>query len=80
LLESGKFKRMSPEQLVATILEHARLENELFGELSGMKRMRKHVTWYLKAAGIAFDSHEIYSLERIRDLEILLGNAIGAKH
>ncbi|MBA3045181.1 MAG: tRNA dihydrouridine synthase DusB [Candidatus Thermoplasmatota archaeon] len=79
LLESGKFERMSPELLASTILDHARIEQELFGELSGMKRMRKHVTWYFKAAGIKFDSQLIYSLETIADLENVLNKCIPAK-
>ena len=45
----------------------------------GMKRMRKHVTWYLKAAGRRFDSHEVYSLETAEGLGGLLERALFAK-
>ncbi|MDO9538329.1 MAG: tRNA-dihydrouridine synthase family protein [Thermoplasmata archaeon] len=72
LLENGHFTRMSHNTLRDTMLEHARLEQELFDELGGMKRMRKHVTWYLKAAGLGYDSHQVYSLETMKELENFL--------
>lgn len=78
-LKNGKFDRMTPKILMATILEHARLEQELFGELGGMKRMRKHVTWYLKAAGLHYNTHEVYALESIEGLEGVLERTVFAK-
>ncbi len=76
LLESGSFQRMDRGMLAETMLKHANMEKELFGELSGMKRMRKHVTWYMRAAKIEFDTHQVYSLERISDLEGILEKCI----
>ncbi len=79
LFETGSFGRLSHSALFDTVMEHARLEGELFGYLAGMKRMRKHVTWYLKAAGRRFDSHEVYSLETAEGLGGLLERALFAK-
>ncbi|MDD4308246.1 MAG: tRNA-dihydrouridine synthase [Thermoplasmata archaeon] len=79
LLNSGSFVRMSSETIVKTVTEHARLERELFGELAGMKRMRKHVTWYLKAAHLPYETHEVYRMENADNLESILEKALGAK-
>ncbi len=79
LLDAGTFRRMTPDTLFDTVMEHARLEQELFGELGGMKRMRKHVTWYLRAAKLRFDTHEVCALEDIGTLRDLLEKAIFAK-
>jgi tRNA-dihydrouridine synthase B len=79
LHETGEFKRMTPIILSETILAHARMEMELFGELAGMRRMRKHITWYFKAAGIHYNTHEIYALESIQALENVLETTIFAK-
>jgi nifR3 family TIM-barrel protein len=79
LLENGRFERMIPETLADTMLGHARLEAELFGEVSGMKRMRKHVTWYMRAARMEFDSRQVYSLERLSDLSAILERSLDTK-
>lgn len=79
LLSTGTFGRMSPGTLFDTMLEHTELEQELFGGSSGIKRMRKHVTWYLRAAGLRFDTREVYSLEDAGTLRKLLEKAIFAK-
>ncbi len=75
LLKTDTFERMSTKTLATAMMDHARLEAELFGERSGMKRMRKHVTWYLRAAKFDFDTHRVYSLEQLADLESLLATS-----
>lgn len=79
LLETGAFERMDGLTLTDTILEHARLEQEAFGELGGMKRMRKHVIWYMRAAKLDYDGREVYSLSDMAGLERLLGKPVPAK-
>lgn len=79
LLRAWKFERMNADTLFRTVTEHAELEQELFGDLAGMKRMRKHVTWYLRAARLGFDTHEVYALEDMDALRSLLERAIFAK-
>jgi tRNA-dihydrouridine synthase len=52
--------------LKETVLEHARLECGQFGESRGMSRMRKHLHWYLKAAGA---DNRLLPVDRLSTLE-----------
>ncbi len=76
LLEKGRFDRMGPDTLMKTITRHAELEEQYFGELAGMKRMRKHAIWYLKAAGYKFTHREFYRIEKLSELDGLLAGII----
>jgi tRNA-dihydrouridine synthase B len=73
LLKKGKYHRMGAEELGGTVREHAALERGMFGEERGMSRMRKHLHWYLKAAGVGYDRTGVDRLATVRDLEGLLG-------
>ncbi len=73
---SGSFERMSDDLLAATILDHAGLEKEVYGEGAGMKRMRKHALWYLKASGHEYPHRRVYQLATIAELEELLAEVI----
>jgi len=72
LLSGGKFKAMDRETLGKTVREHARLECDQFGEMRGMSRMRKHLHWYLKAAGADNRSLPVDRLSTLDGLEKLL--------
>ena len=76
LLKNGKYQRMSYETLAETIIDHARLEQELFGEQAGIRRMRKHVHWYFRAAGINCLAKDIYHIETIEELTNLVEGQI----
>jgi tRNA-dihydrouridine synthase B len=73
LLKAGRYERMSGEELVSAIKEHAVLESELFGEIRGMSRMRKHLHWYMKAARIGYDRTGVDHIATLQDLEDLMG-------
>lgn len=75
-LNSGTFDRIPDEELVTTIFDHAGLEKEVYGEHAGMMRMRKHVLWYLKAAGHEYPHKRVYQLNTIVELEDLLAEVI----
>jgi len=75
-LNSGSFERLPDEVLAITILDHAGLEKEVYGENTGMMRMRKHVLWYLKAAGHEYPHKRVYQLGTIVELEELLAEII----
>jgi len=79
LLKDGKYERMSHDKLAETIIDHARLEQELFGEHAGIRRMRKHVHWYFRAAGIKCLAKDIYILETLEELTKLVEKRILAK-
>jgi tRNA-dihydrouridine synthase B len=72
LLNKGRFTGMDRETLAATVREHARLECEQFGEQRGMSRMRKHLHWYLKAAGADNRKWSVDRLSSLADLERVL--------
>jgi len=73
LLKEGKYHRMSREVLRKTIRDHAAQECELYGEERGMSRIRKHLHWYLKAAGVGYDRTGVDGVASENDLEGLLG-------
>jgi nifR3 family TIM-barrel protein len=79
LLETGSFKRMSHDQLVRTIHDHAALEAKVYGEMKGILRMRKLVHWYLKAARIPTLKLDINALTTIKELDALVDNAMVTK-
>ncbi len=72
LLSGGKSRAMDRETLGNTVREHARLECDQFGEERGMSRMRKHLHWYLKAGGAAFDRAGVDRLAARADLDKVL--------
>ena len=76
LLKNGDYERMKPDTLAATIIDHAKLEMELFGEQGGIRRMRKHVHWYFKGAGIQCQVKDIYHIETLEELTGLVENSI----
>ncbi len=76
LLDGNSFQRPEGRELGHIILRHARLEEELFGKSMGMKRMRKHVHWYLEAAGAAFDAKGVFSLTCLSELEGFLNEVL----
>ncbi len=76
LFRTGKFERMSKELLLSTIMDHARLETEYYGKDSGIKRMRKHAVWYMKAAGFPLPHREVYQLRALDELGTLLTTAL----
>jgi tRNA-dihydrouridine synthase B len=72
MLKEGRFRAMDRETLGRTVREHARLECAMFGETRGMSRMRKHMHWYLKAAGADKRSLPVDSLSTLEGLGRLL--------
>lgn len=74
LPESGRLTgKPTREELVNTILRHAKMQVELNGELAGMREMRKHVAWY--TAGLPHSAMlrgKVNEIEKITDLEQLL--------
>ena len=79
LLEHGEYQRMPLEALASTIIDHAKLEQELFGDQAGIRRMRKHVHWYFRAAGIKCLAKDIYHIETLEELTSLVENQVLAK-
>jgi len=75
ILREGKFSPMDRETVGKTVMEHARLECEQFGEVRGMSRMRKHLHWYLKAAGADNRALPVDSLSTFEGLGKLLDTA-----
>jgi len=73
LLKEGKYRRMRLEELRGTIRDHAALECDMYGEERGMSRMRKHLHWYLKAAGVGYVRTGVDRLATMHDLDGLLG-------
>jgi len=78
LLKEGKIRRMDAATLRETVLEHASLECDMFGEQRGMRRMRKHLHWYLKAAGADNRSLPVDSVATLEGLGRLMGRAFDA--
>ena len=72
LLKDGTYHRMECEAVGKTIREHAALECEQYGEERGMSRIRKHVHWYLKAAGVDFEGKDVDGLGSMMALDSLL--------
>ncbi len=72
LLKNGDYQRMSSDTLATTIIDHAKLEQDLFDERGGIRRMRKHVHWYFRAAGIKCLAKDIYHIETLEELTNLV--------
>jgi tRNA-dihydrouridine synthase len=75
MLNEGKYRTMDRETVGKTVIDHARLECEQFGEERGMSRMRKHLHWYMKAAGADNRSLPVDRLSTLEGLERLLDRA-----
>lgn len=68
-------------ELCQMILRHARMQADLKGEISGMKEMRKHITWY--TAGLPHSAavrRECNYVENMEGLEKLLGKICDLEH
>ena len=76
LLKDGNFKRMTKGKLKETIHDHAVLEAKLYGDDKGIRRMRKNVMWYLKAAKIRCANEQINHLNDIAGLDALIEDAL----
>jgi len=76
LLKDGHFKRMTKATLKETIHDHAALEALLYGDDKGIRRMRKNVMWYLKAAKIRCSNEQINRLKDLSGLDTLLEDAL----
>lgn len=66
-------QRPDKNELIQMIVRHAHMQVECFGELSGMRQMRKHVAWY--TTGFPHSAAlrgKINEIEKIDDLEQLL--------
>ena len=75
MLKNGRFWAMDRETLKETVREHAALECAMFGERRGMSRMRKHLHWYIKAAGADNRSLPVDSLSTLEGLSRLMDRA-----
>ncbi len=70
--------RPSKDEMLETILEHARLQLEYKGEYIGVREMRKHVSWY--SAGMPGGSklrNLVNSMETMDDIENVVKKAFG---
>lgn len=66
-------ERPSVEELVETMLRHARLQLKYKGEYPGIREMRKHVAWYTQGLpGSSSLRREMNSVESYGELETLL--------
>ena len=79
LFNNEDYGRMSADTLATTIIDHAKLEMELFGEQGGIRRMRKHVHWYYRAAGIKCLAKDIYHIDTLEELTESVNKHILAK-
>lgn len=69
--------RPSLEELMETMLRHARLQIEYKGDYLGIREMRKHVGWYTTGLkGAAALRAEINQVQSYEELEQLLGNKL----
>jgi tRNA-dihydrouridine synthase B len=76
LYQDGKFERMDENRLRETIVDHAKMECALLDEDYGMRRMRKHLHWYFKAAGLKYDAGSVDEISSLTALERLLDTAL----
>ena len=72
LMKEGGFERMGPEVLERTILDHAALEVALYGERRAIRRMRKHVHWYLAPVKRSYRPVEVTGLDTLKQLDALV--------
>ncbi len=70
-LETGTpVGRPSQEELLATILRHAKLQLEYKGEYTGIREMRKHVAWYTSGLyNSASLRNRVHQMETFEELE-----------
>jgi tRNA-dihydrouridine synthase B len=62
-----------PEQVIATIIEHARLNIRQYGETIGIMRFRKHLGWYIKGLpGARFMRDRAFRVKTFGELEEFL--------
>lgn len=73
-LEEGKLREgPSVDEVMETILRHAKLQLQYKGEYIGMREMRKHVAWYMHGfPNAAAFRNDVNHVETIEDLENLL--------
>ncbi|MFI3200791.1 MAG: tRNA dihydrouridine synthase DusB [Eubacteriales bacterium] len=64
-------EKPSKEELLSTILQHAKLQLQYKGDYIGIREMRKHVAWYTvglyQAAKLRNRIHQIESFEELED-------------
>ncbi|MFI3177103.1 MAG: tRNA dihydrouridine synthase DusB [Eubacteriales bacterium] len=70
-LETGTpVDRPGQEELLATILRHAKLQLEYKGEYTGIREMRKHVAWYTSGLyNSASLRNRVHQMETFEELE-----------
>lgn len=65
-------EKPSPEEMVAMILRHAKMQLEFKGAYTGIREIRKHAAWYTTgykhAARLRSESNEVESLEELEEL------------
>ena len=70
---SGTVRTPSPEEVRAMMLRHARMQVEYKGDYTGIREMRKHISWY--TAGMPHSARlraRINSVESLEELEEIL--------
>ena len=61
------------DELIDTILRHAKMQVEFKGEFMGMREMRKHIAWYTNGYHNAAKLRNMVNqVESYNDLELLL--------
>ena len=73
-LENGKLlDKPSKEEVKAMMLRHARMQVECKGDYTGIREMRKHISWYTTGLpGSAKLRGRINSVESLEEMEALL--------
>ena len=71
--ETGEhLPKPSPEEMVAMILRHAKMQLEFKGDYTGIREIRKHAAWYTSgykhAARLRSAINEVESLEELEEL------------
>lgn len=65
-------EKPSPEEMVAMILRHAKMQLEFKGDYTGIREIRKHAAWYTTgykhAAKLRSAINEVESLEELEEL------------
>lgn len=65
-------EKPSPEEMVAMILRHAKMQLEFKGDYTGIREIRKHAAWYTTgykhAAKLRSEINEVESLEELEEL------------
>lgn len=73
-LETGKLlDKLSREEIKAMMLRHARMQVACKGDYTGIREMRKHISWYTTGLpGSAKLRGKINSVESLQEMEALL--------